>query len=216
MEAMKRMSKISRVRKSIGLACVVAGGFLLAPGAWAVDLDKAVEFCTGCHGKDGISTDPEIPIIAGNSIEYMVSAMTDFKKKERPCTPTAIRTGDKKGTKTDMCQNLKDLSDADIKQVAQYFVGKKFVSAKQKFDATLAKQGNVIFSKECAKCHAGDNGQPSDDVGRLAGQWTPYLRAQYKDFVAGKRIVPKKMKPKIEAISKEDYEAMLNYWASLQ
>lgn len=198
------------------LGCMVSAGFLLAPGAWALDMNQTIEFCTGCHGKDGVSTDPEIPIIAGNSIEYMVSAMTDFKKKERPCTPTAIRTGDKKGTKTDMCQNLKDLSDADIKQVAQYFAGKKFVSAKQKFDATLVKQGNAIFSKECAKCHAGDNGQPSDDVGRLAGQWMPYLRAQYRDFTTGKRVIPKKMKPKIEAISKEDYEAMLNYWASVQ
>ncbi len=216
MEAMKRMSKISRVRKSIGLMCMVAGGLLLAPVAWAVDLNQAIEFCTGCHGKDGISTDPEVPIIAGYSMEYMVSTMTEFKKKERPCTPMTIRTGDKKGTKTDMCQNLKDFSDADIKQVAQHFTGKKFVSAKQKFDAPLAEKGKAIFNKDCEKCHADGGKLASDDAGLLAGQWTPYLRAQYRDFVTGKRVIPKKMKPKIEAISKDDYEAILNYWASLQ
>lgn len=191
-------------------------GLFLATGAWAADVNKLVENCAACHGKDGASTESDVPIIGGLSAPFMSDSLTAYKKKERPCPETKYRDGAKKGQKTDMCQVSKDLSDADIKQVAEYFAGKKFVRAQQKFDPALAAKGKVIHERSCDKCHSEGGGLASDDAGIMAGQWMPYLQDQFKDFMDGKRPMVKKMKPKMEKLKPEDIDALVHYYGSFK
>ena len=188
----------------------------LATGAWAADVNKLVDNCTNCHGKDGASTESDVPIIGGYSAPFISDSLAAYKKKERPCPETKYRGGDKKGQKTDMCQVAKDLSEADIKQVAQYFAGKKFVRAQQKFDPALAKKGKEIHEHTCDKCHSEGGSLASDDAGILAGQWMPYLKEQFKDFKAGKRPMVKKMKPKLEKLEQADIDALVNFYGSFK
>ncbi len=115
-----------------------------------------------------------------------------------------------------MCQVVKDMSEDDIKQVAQHFSGKKFARAAQKFDADLAARGKGIHDKSCEKCHSEGGSLADDDAGILAGQKTHYLKEQTEFFLAGKRPMHKKMKPKLEALSKDQIEAVLHYYASTQ
>ena len=206
-------------QKTTGLALLAGAGLFglsLASGAWAADVNKLVENCTGCHGKDGASTESDVPIIGGYSAPLISDSLTAYKKKERPCPETKYRSGDKKGQKTDMCQVTKDLSEADIKGLAQHFSGKKFVRAQQKFDPALAKKGKEIHEHTCDKCHSEGGSLASDDAGILAGQWMPYLKEQFKDFKAGKRPMVKKMKPKMEKLEQADIDALLNYYGSFK
>jgi len=119
----------------------------------AADVSQLVEPCAGCHGKDGASTESDIPIIGGYSAPYITDSMVAFRGKERPCEETEIRSGPHKGERTDMCKIATDLSEADTKLVAEYFAGKPFVRAKQEFDATKAKEGKKLQSTKCKKCH---------------------------------------------------------------
>ena len=198
------------------LTCTAVFSFSLASGAWAADVNKLVEGCADCHGKDGVSTESDVPTIAGFSSDTLASNLAAFKKNERPCPETKIRAGEKKGTKTDMCKSVKDLSDADMKQLADYYAGKKFVRAKQKFDPALAKKGKTIHDANCDKCHGEGGSSAKDDAGILAGQWTPYLEEQFKQYTSDKRPMPKKMKPKIDKLDKAAIEALIHYYASLQ
>ncbi len=116
-------------------------GLSLATGAMAADINKLVETCAECHGKDGASHESNVPTIGGMSASYLNDSLTAYKNKERPCPETKYRDGPKKGQKTDMCKVAKDLGDADVKEVAKFFAGKKFVRANQKFDAALAAKG---------------------------------------------------------------------------
>ena len=189
-------------QKTTGFAILAGAGLFslsLATGAWAADVNKLVENCANCHGKDGVSTVSDVPIIGGYSAPYISDSLTAYKKKERPC-----------GQKIDMCQAAKDLSDADIKQVAQHFAGKKFVRAQQKFDPALAKKGKEIHERSCDKCHSEGGSLASDDSGILAGQWMPYLDETFKEYSSGKRPMPKKMKPKIEKLEKAALVALVN------
>lgn len=207
------------MKRKIGyvlLAGSVLFGLAVATGASAVDVNKLAETCVSCHGKDGANTESDVPNIGGFSAKYFAITMEHYKKKERPCVETKIRSGDKKGTKTDMCQVVKDLSDDDIKQVAQYFAGKKFVRTAQKFDAALAAKGKGIHDKSCEKCHSEAASLADDDAGILAGQKMEYLKEQTEFFLAGKRPMHKKMKPKIEALSKDEVEAVIHYYGSLK
>jgi sulfide dehydrogenase cytochrome subunit len=191
-------------------------GIFLAAGAWAADVNKLVEGCANCHGKEGASTESDVPIIGGYSAVVLSDNLTAYKKKGRPCPETKYRSGDKKGQKTDMCQVAKDLSEADIKQVAQYFAGKKFVRAQQKFDPALAKKGKEIHERSCDKCHSEGGSLASDDAGMMAGQWMPYLKEQFKDYQSGKRPMVKKMKPKMEKLKPEDIDALIHYYGSFK
>lgn len=199
---------------------LLAGGMLfgltVANGAAAADVNKLAEGCANCHGKDGANAEGDVPNIGGFSAKYFTVTMEHYKKKERPCVETKIRSGDKKGTTSDMCQVANGLSDDDIKQLSEHFAGKKFVRTAQKFDAALATKGKGIHDKSCEKCHSEGGSKADDDAGILAGQKIHYLKEQTEFFLAGKRPMHKKMKPKLEALSKDEVEAVIQYYGSLQ
>jgi sulfide dehydrogenase cytochrome subunit len=182
----------------------------------AADVNELVEPCAGCHGKDGVSTESEIPIIAGNSATYIIDTMVSFKDEERPCEETEILDGPRKGEKDDMCKIAADLSEADTKLIAEHFAGKPFVRAKQDFDADKAKLGKGIHDTSCKKCHEDGGSSPDDDAGIMAGQWIPYLRDQFEEYAADERPMPKKMKTKFKKLNETDMENLVHYYASFQ
>jgi len=201
---------------SLAAASFLLSTALVAGSAWAADTAKLVEGCASCHGKDGFSTEPDVPTIAGFSVAYFNDSVTRYKKKERHCPEATYHSGPKKGQKTDMCKVAKELTAADIKQLSQYYAGKKFMRAKEKFDPALAKKGKVLHDRGCEKCHENGGSSAKDDSGILAGQKMHYLRDALADFKSGKRPIDKKMKPKIQKLDKDDFEALVNYYGSLQ
>jgi len=183
-------------------ACSVLFCLSFTIGAWADDVNKLVEICTVCHGKDGASTEETIPNIGGYSAAYIAGTLKLYKKNERPCQV--------------MCQTVKDLSDADIKQVAKYFSNRKFVRASQKFDPVLAMKGKEIHERSCEMCHSEGGSISANDAGILAGQKMAYLEEQFKVIREGKRPVPKMMKPKLEKLDKDGIDALINYYGSFK
>ena len=207
------------MKQKIAYALLAGGmlfGLTVSSGAAAADVAKLAEGCAGCHGKDGANSESDVPNIGGFSAKYFAIAMEHYKKKARPCVETQVRSGDKKGTKSDMCQVAANLSDDDIKQLSEHFAGKKFVRAAQKSDAGLAAKGKGVHDKSCEKCHSEGGSKADDDAGILAGQKIHYLKEQTEFFLAGKRPMHKKMKPKIEALSKDEVEAVIQYYGSQQ
>ena len=203
----------SKLLLFVSFAAIGAGTALSVDAA---DVNKLAEQCADCHGKDGASTTAEIPTIGGISAQYMTDSMTAYKNKERPCVEAKYQSGSKKGQKTDMCNVAKDLSDADVKALAKYFAGKKFVRARQPFDAAKAKKGKALHDDLCDKCHVDGGSSPEDDAGILAGQHKAYLELSFKQYADGKRPMPKKMKPKFDKLTPPDMEALIQYYISQQ
>lgn len=191
-------------------------GLSLTGHATAADITKLDESCASCHGKAGASTESDIPIIGGMSSGYIEYNLSAYKKKERPCPEVTVKSGPNKGKKTDMCEVAKNLSDSDISQVSKFLAAQRFVRAVQTFDPELAKRGKAIHQQNCEKCHANDGSEAGDDAGVLAGQWTSYLRQTFQEYSAGKRHMEQKMKPKIQKLDKDGFEALLNYYASVK
>lgn len=198
------------MKKLFGIS-VLALGLSLASNAMAADVAAS---CAGCHGTDGVTTDQNIPTIAGASATYISSTLNDYKKKTRPCSEVTVLSGDKKGQKSDMCKVAADLSPADIDALAKTFSAKPFVKFKQPVDAALAAKGKEINAKLCDKCHTEGGTVAEDDSGILGGQPIPYLKAQLQEFKDGKRPVPQKMKPKLDEVQPSDFDALANFYAS--
>jgi cytochrome subunit of sulfide dehydrogenase len=199
----------------LGLAAVIFGS-LTVGAAQAADVNAVMATCANCHGKDGASTEPGVPVIGGVSAPYLGDNIAAYKKKARPCPPTELRAGDKKGTKTDMCEAVKDLSDGDIKQIAEYLASKKFVRAPQTADAALATKGKAIHQEFCEKCHSNNGSVAGDDAGILAGQWIVYLKEAFAEYAAGSRQMPQKMKPMLQKVDKAGTDALANYYGSMK
>ncbi len=200
----------------LSLASAALFGLLFAASAAAADVAKLVEPCFSCHGKEGNSTEADVPSIAGFSDKYMGDTLNNYRNKIRPCIETEYRSNGKKGQKTSMCAIAKELSDNDVQQVAEYFSAQTFVRTPQKFDAELAKKGKGVHKLRCDSCHGEGGTLPGDHAGILGGQKMAYLRDQIKLFKEGKRPMIKKMKPKLEALSDADIEAVINYYGSIQ
>ena len=207
--------RVANIRMLSVLAAVI--GLALAPAARAADgATIAEQKCAFCHGKNGASADPAIPIIGGYSAKYLVESLRNFKKKIRTCAEVRIPDGPKKGTKSDMCKVVADLSDADAEAVSKYLAAQKFVRAKQPFDPAKAQKGSGVYKLRCEKCHENGGASPDEDNGILAGQWTPYLREQLVGFRTGKRPLDDKMKLRLDKVTKDDEEALLHFFASPQ
>ncbi len=198
------------------LTILTLSGLALSGPAPAASLDSQLKTCSHCHGKEGASTESDVPIIGGYSVEFLVNNLKAYRDHDRDCPETKYRSGPDKGHKTSMCEITKGLKDSDIRQIAVHLSKQKFVRAKQKFDPALAAKGKEIHDMYCEKCHSDGASQAKDDAGMMAGQWIPYLRQALDEFVSGKRPIPKKMKAKLDQVTPEDINALIQFYGSEQ
>lgn len=99
-------------------AAALLAGLLpvLALGAGAAEPGRAVaEQCTSCHGAEGASPSPELPILAGQHEIYLINALRAYRS----------------GARDDgvMDPPVHDLSDEDIDAVAAFLAGRKGLGA---------------------------------------------------------------------------------------
>ena len=186
------------------LAVLLGSGLLLGAAQLqaAATATMLADTCAGCHGTDGASTGPATPSIAGNSETYTVDTMKAFKSGERPSTV--------------MGRIAKGYSEEEFKLMASVFAKQPNAKTSQKLDAARVKAGAKLFGKNCEKCHDKNGGLADDDSGILASQWLPYLQYSMVDFKAGSREMAKKMKKKVDKLSDDELEALLQFFASQQ
>jgi len=84
--------------------------FLPRKSVTATDLDNGQRLsrqCSVCHGKQGLSSDPEVPNLAGQSAFYIEKSLKDYQS----------------GVRADRRMTLlvKNLSDSDIKDLAAWY-----------------------------------------------------------------------------------------------
>ena len=198
------------------LAYIALISSALAGTAWSADVNALLEECAGCHGKDGASTESDVPIIGGYSATYLADSLANYKNKARPCPEVKYRSGPEKGQATDMCKVAGQLADADAKAIADALAAKPFVRASQTADPAKAARGKQIHDADCVKCHVDGGSDPEDDAGILAGQWMPYIAHTFEEFGSGQRPMPKKMKPKFDELTKDEIDALINYFGSFK
>jgi len=77
--------------------------------------DTGVYACASCHGKDGRGTDPNnslFPVLAGQTKDYILKQMNDFRSGDRHNDPAGMMGG-----------IAKKMTDAEIDAVSEYVSG---------------------------------------------------------------------------------------------
>lgn len=190
--------------------------FFLAGNLLFASPPELAKDCADCHGENGISTESDIPIIAGASATFIEETFYAYKNDMRPAIESKYRHGDTSRKATDMKKIAEQLTEEQVIEIAQYFASLPFVAAKQEFDPALVNIGEKIHIRKCEKCHENGGSSAEDDAGILAGQWTPYLQNTTKDILEETRDVDKKMKKKIKKLSEKEWQALWQFYASQQ
>ena len=86
----------------IDFLAVIGGGMLVASLAGAQPAN-VIDDCNSCHGKNGISTESDVPTIGGTSAFVIEDYMFLFQDEARPCRESEYRYGDTRKPATDMC-----------------------------------------------------------------------------------------------------------------
>jgi sulfide dehydrogenase cytochrome subunit len=173
---------------------------LIVP-AWAGAQDM-LKICSNCHGEDGRGVEIDIPIIAGIPALVQEDAIFAYLDGDRQCSSKPL-----------MCKSVSRLTEDQIVEFAAHFSAMPYVAAGEEFDPALAQTGETIHKKNCAICHGEDD--PEDgEASILHGQRKAYLRYALQQYAAGERTQEPIMEKKTSALSSDDIEALLNYYAS--
>src|SRR5207237_4648294 len=131
------------------------------------------EPCFACHGPDGNSTNPDYPILAGQSWRYIYIELKDFKEGRR--------------SDPQMSPMAAGLSQDDMVALGNYYAAQKPKPISFPVDGAKVEAGRKIADAAlCPMCHLGGFvGQ--NEIPRVAGQWPQYVKKQLLDFKAKRR-----------------------------
>jgi cytochrome c553 len=158
-------------------AAVAAAEAPAKPGDAAAGQAKAA-VCGACHGMDGNSADAQYPKLAGQSEQYIVRQLTDFKsgKRQNPI----------------MMGMASPLSTQDMHDIAAYFASKTPLPGVA--DQALVEHGQTLFRQgdatrdipACMACHSIDGrGNPGAMYPQLTSQHAQYIEATLKSWHDG-------------------------------
>ena len=161
--------KLLRAMPSLAGMAVLAGASL----AQTATAPAKVEACSACHGPNGNSTQPQFPILAGQTSRYLYLQLRDFQEGRRSdplMTPMAA-----------------GLSRDDMREIADWFSKQKPAPHSFKVDPQKARLGKLKADETlCTMCHLGGfSGQ--NEIPRVAGQHHDYIVKQLSDFKSRKR-----------------------------
>jgi len=194
------------VKKRLGMSVTLTGFLLLAPVLHADNGAQKAAVCAACHNADGNSTNPEWPKLAGQGARYLREQLKAFKAGVR-----------KNPTMAPMAANL---SDEDIKAVAEYFAAqrRKIGAAKPELVSAgerLYRGGNNNTGvPACMACHGPrGSGNPAAGYPALGGQHAVYTARQLDAYRTGERATDNNaiMRTIAAHLSAAEIEAVASY-----
>ncbi|MDB5882019.1 MAG: cytochrome c, class [Ramlibacter sp.] len=171
-------------------------------GAGVEEGRQKAQACVACHGPDGNSQAPAFPSIAGQPRQFIEMSLIMFREGRRI---------------NEVMKPIVDkMSNADVRDLAQYFAGQTMAPPARKPDAEVAARGREITEKNnCVQCH-GPRLTGQQHIPRLAGQHKEYLLAQLKGFKAAKRAdFDGTMTSAAQALSADQLDLVADYLSTL-
>ena len=138
-----------------------------------------VEICIECHGVDGISPDPNIPKLSGQSANFIVREVTEFQE--------GTRRNIHMSEISRMIESTPDLED-----IAAYFATRPMMKG-QPTGSELASDGKELITRgRCNYCHREGGKLYSPFISdppppHIGGQHKTYLIKAMKDIRDGNR-----------------------------
>ena len=203
-ERVRRSRRVGSLWAALALPawlCIVAW-----PGEARADAaagQAKAQVCVVCHGPMGNSTNPDYPVLAGQSARYIYLELRDFKEGRR--------------SDPRMSGVVSTLSRDDMMDLADYFAAQRPVPVQTSADAAKIDAGRRKAAEVlCTMCHLGGfAGQ--NEIPRVAGQYDQYIVKQLEDFRARRRTNDAgNMTSVTKGLSDDDIQNLAAYISNLQ
>ena len=149
--------------------------------------------CAGCHGDQGVSSNPTTPSLAGQDGEYLVAALRAYKNGARADETMKTLAG--------------PLDDTTMKNIAAYYAAQEPQALNVRPPSTTQE-----WTQKCDRCH-GLNGNSTDPrIPALAAQRVEYLQTALREFQTGARS-SSEMHAMSDVLSADDIENLATYYA---
>ena len=184
------------------LLAALAGAAPVIPAQAQGAAPPKSETCAACHGPNGNSTQPQYPILAGQTSRYLYLQLRDFQEGRR--------------SDPQMSPMAAGLSRDEMRALADWFAAQKPAPVNFKVDPEKAKLGKAKADETlCTMCHLGGfAGQ--NEIPRVAGQHYEYVVKQLSDFKARRRTNDAgNMTSVANTLSDEDIRNLAQYVAGL-
>lgn len=186
----------------------------IAPVSGEVDV-SLIASCSRCHGKDGVTSRPDTPFIAGQSAAYLEIAMRGYLSSERKHEV--------------MQQSVADLDADERMELANYFANldtkwkggsearfnNKRDSKSFRVSQKSVRAGQAI-SKPCSGCHGDDGNSIKTGVPSLAGLQPVYFIPALKSYLSGARQGAAIMKNFKLSLTQEDINNLAAFFSVQQ
>jgi cytochrome c553 len=158
-----------------------------------------IKQCAVCHGENGATLQPTIPILSGQHFYYLYVQLKDFKsdlRKNNIMGPIASQ-----------------LEKPQMKLLAKYFSEQDWPNLGYRADSAAENRGETATGAgQCVQCHLG--GYEGDSrIPRLAGQHPEYLLSTMTDFKYKKRLNSPAKSSLFVSYSEDEIKAMSEYLA---
>ena len=132
-----RLGTGRRTRAALTAAAFFAGALSALPAAAGMEEGRQkAAACAPCHGADGNSTVPLFPSIAGQPRQFIEMSLIMFREGRR--------------INEAMKPLVDKMSNADVRDLAQYFAAQKMAPPAQQPGADVAARGREITEKKIA------------------------------------------------------------------
>ena len=163
-----------------------------APGDQAAG-KAAAAACAGCHGEQGVSTNPDMPSLAGQDAQYFAAAMQGYKDGSR--SDAAMKGA------------AAALDDKATRNLSAFYASATPQAPKVVKPATTAEH-----AQKCDRCH-GLNGNSTDPRSpALAAQRADYLERVMLAYKTGARKSPQ-MAAMLGVLGEEDIAGLAAHYA---
>ena len=170
--------------------------------------DAAGSVCIACHSADGNGVAPNVPRLLGQSADYLLKQLKDYKDNKRLSIVAAHK--------------LATLTSADMARFVATF-GRRAAPPAVAAEGDLITKGKKLFIEgnrandvpPCASCH-GPAGAGTPSIPRLAGQHSEYTLDQIRQFASGGRKNDAHLcQGIVAALTEEEAQAVAQYLASI-
>lgn len=176
-----------------------------AKPAATVYAERFASQCAGCHGADGRSDVPGVPVLAGQYSLYAITQLFLFREGRRD-NEAMIALG-------------KQMTDADLRGFSDHIGTLAPVAPPPFADAPdpqrMARGRALAREHRCASCH-GDDFAGGQQVPRIGGQKEEYLRQTLHGFKSGQRPgYTRAMTEALSQVPEADLDILAYYAARL-
>jgi cytochrome c553 len=172
----------------------------------------AEQVCSNCHGQRGLAPSENFPHLAAQQADYISGELRSLRDKHRHDP----------GGYVYMWGIARDLTDAQIDQLAHYYAGQPAAAAAPV--SADSRRGEQLFSEgatdrgvaACAGCHGG-KGEGNGAIPRLAHQHRAYLLRELSvlRLSADERPMGTVMNAVAHQLNDDDMRALADYISTM-